>query len=98
MFLNQVKLKLTLPQLAYLANITTFYKGKNDKANFYNDKGVFTLTVLRMILVKLIYLEENKTKDENMSDSNAGARKIETVETTQFKKMVFYIQIKVSTT
>ena len=75
MFLNQVKDKLTLPKLAYLANITSIYKGKNDKKDLDNDRGVFTLTVLRMILDKVIYLEEYETLDKNMSDSNAGARK-----------------------
>ena len=75
MFLNQVKDKLNLPKLAYLANITSIYKGKNDKKDLDNDRGVFTLTVLRMILDKVIYLEEYETLDKNMSDSNAGARK-----------------------
>ena len=50
-------------------------KGKGDKADLDNDRGIFTLTVLRMILDKVIYMEEYEKIDQNMSDSNAGARK-----------------------
>ena len=40
-----------------------------------NDRGVFNHAVLRMILDKMLYLEEYETIDKNISDSNAGARK-----------------------
>ena len=73
LFINKVKEKVTIPELAYLANITSIYKG--EKADLNNDRGIFTLTVLRMILDKVIYLEEYEKIDKNMSDSNAGARK-----------------------
>ena len=73
--INNIKEKCTLPQLTYLANITTIWKGKGDKTNLDNDRGVFTLTVLRMIIDKVIYNEEYDKIDLNMSDSNAGARK-----------------------
>ena len=40
-----------------------------------NERGIFGLTVTRMILDKLIYKEEYDTIESNMSDSNIGARK-----------------------
>ena len=73
--LNKVKTEKKLPKLANLANITTLYKGKGEKSSLENERDIFVLTVLRMIIDKCIYLEEYDVIDENMSDSNVGARK-----------------------
>ena len=73
--IQQIKNQSKLPSIAYLANITSIWKGRGDKNDLANDRGVFTLTVLRMILDKVIYNEEYETIDKNMSDSNAGAQK-----------------------
>ena len=40
-----------------------------------NDRGIFVVSVLRMILDSLIYEEKYPQVDRNMSDSNIGARR-----------------------
>jgi hypothetical protein len=40
-----------------------------------NDRGIFLLAVLRKILDKLVYLDKYPGLEQNMSDSNIGARK-----------------------
>ena len=43
-----------------------------------NDRGIFGLSVLQKIIDKLTYMEKYPLLDENMSDSNIGARKKKT--------------------
>lgn len=73
--MNQIKDKLTVPELMRLSNITSIYKNKGDRRDLNNDRGIFILTCIRSILDKLIYEDEYETFDKNMSDSNIGARK-----------------------
>ena len=40
-----------------------------------SDRGIFNLTTLKRILDKLIYFDKYSDIDQNMSDSNIGARK-----------------------
>ena len=40
-----------------------------------NDRGIFIISTLKAILDKLIYNDNYEDIDENMSDSNIGARK-----------------------
>ena len=40
-----------------------------------NDRGIFVVSVLRMILDSLIYMDKYSLIDRNMSNSNVGARK-----------------------
>ena len=40
-----------------------------------NDRGIFGLSVFKKIIDKLIYIEKYPLLDQNMSDSNIGARK-----------------------
>ena len=40
-----------------------------------NDRGIFGLSVFNKIIDKLIYIEKYPLLDQNMSDSNIGARK-----------------------
>ena len=58
-----------------LSNITTIYKSKGSRLDLENDRGIFILTVLKKILDKLIYFDNYKELDENMSDSNIRARR-----------------------
>ena len=56
---NKVKLELELPVFMEIANIISIYKGKGDKLDLTNDRGIFKYSIV----------------DSNMSDSNIGARK-----------------------
>ena len=53
--LNLVKQNLLIPEFVQWANITSLYKGKGDKLDLSNDRGIFLVTIFRSILMKLIY-------------------------------------------
>ena len=72
---NGMKRKYFIPQKVQLANISTIYKKKGSKNILENDRGIFTLSVHRKIIDRLVYQEKYPLVDEKMSDSNIGARK-----------------------
>ena len=72
---NKVKLELELPVFMEIANIISIYKGKGDKLDLTNDRGIFIVNIFRSILMKLVYNDKYSIVDSNMSDSNIGARK-----------------------
>ena len=72
---NDVKIHLKLPEKLQYANITTIWKKKGSRQDMENDRGIFVVSVLRMILDSLIYEDKYSDVDENMSNSNIGARK-----------------------
>merc|ERR1712055_194667 len=45
------------------------------KMDIDNERGIFICSVLRSILMKMIYKDKYDIIDKNMSDSNIGARK-----------------------
>ena len=57
------------------ANITTIYKRKGSRQEMDNDRGIFVVSVLRMILDSIIYQEKYPLVDSRMSDLNIVARK-----------------------
>ena len=69
-----IKSGQSLPSFMMLSNITSIYKNKGSRLDIDNDRGIFIQTVLKKILDKLIYNENFKFIDQNMSDSNIGAR------------------------
>ena len=73
--MNNIKSQQKVPKSLKLCNITSLYKNKGSKKEFENYRGIFRVTILRTVLDKLIYNDEYPTIDENMSDSNVGARK-----------------------
>ena len=72
---NKIKDTGYIPKFMELADIATIYKGKGDKSNLENDRGIFIVTILRSLLMKLIYNDEYEGIDSSMSDSQVGARK-----------------------
>ena len=56
-------------------DIATIYKGKGEKCNLENDRGIFLVTIFRSILMRLIYGDKYNIIDSNMSDSQVGGRK-----------------------
>ena len=63
------------PEFMTLSNITSIYKNKGSRLSIDNDRGIFIQTTLKKILDKLIYAENANSIDQNMSESNIGARK-----------------------
>ena len=72
---NRIKENCYLPEFIQWADITSLYKGKGEKLDLTNDRGIFIVSVFRSILMKLIYNDEYEKIDLSMSDSNVGARK-----------------------
>ena len=55
-----------------LLNIVAIYKGKGEKMDLNNDRGIFKVNIFRAILMKMIYQDNYDKIDKNMSDSNVG--------------------------
>ena len=72
---NGIKSYLHIPEYMTLENITTIWKKKGSLMEINSERGIFLLTVLKKILDKLIYFDNYNDIDNNMSDSNIGARK-----------------------
>ena len=72
---NKIKEEIQFPPFMELANIISIYKGKGDKLDLSNDRGIFIVNIFRSILMKLVYNDKYPIVDSNMSDSNVGARK-----------------------
>jgi hypothetical protein len=71
---NQVKIQQKIPQFLKYTDITSFYKQKGDRRDLENDRGVFGVMKIRSIIDKLAYNDYYEEVNQNMSDSNAGAR------------------------
>ena len=74
-FVNGVKREYYVPEKMQMANITTIYKKKGSKKLLDNDRGIFTLSIYRKIIDRLVYQEKYPLIDNKMSDTNIGARK-----------------------
>ena len=72
---NEIKSSHFIPHFMTLENITTIFKSKGSRLDMDSDRGIFLLTILKKILDKLIYNDNYKNIDQNMSDSNIGSRK-----------------------
>ena len=73
--LNEIKFNCNIPEFVEWANITSLYKGKGEKMDLENERGIFIVTVFRSILMKLIYNDKYSIIGSNMPDSNVGARR-----------------------
>ena len=56
-FINGIKREFFIPHKLQMANITTIYKKKGSKNNLENDHGIFSLSVFRKIIDRLVYQE-----------------------------------------
>ena len=52
---NTMKETNQVPEFIRFADISTIYKGKGAKNELINERGIFIVTILRSILMKLIY-------------------------------------------
>ena len=73
--MNRIKREQIYPKSMELCNISSLYKQKGPINEFGSYRGVFRVQVLRNILEKLIYNDEYKEIDSNLTDCNVGARK-----------------------
>ena len=91
MFCNKVKAELVIPEILTFTTITSIYKNKGPRNDLESDRGIFCVSKLRSTLEKLIYQDEYKIIGENISDSNAGGRRMRNIRDNLF---VLYAIIK----
>ena len=72
---SKIKHEISFPEFMQFVNIVCIYKGKGDKMDLQNDRGIFIVNVIKSIFMKGVWSEVYDTLDENMSDSNVGGRK-----------------------
>ena len=72
---NKIKDEVFIPEFMQYANVVSIYKGKGEKTDLANDRGIFLVNIFGSIIMKLVYKDKYDIVDKNMSDSNVGARK-----------------------
>ena len=73
--INGIKSEYIIPRNIQMSNITTIYKSSGSRHDLESDRGIFSLSIWRKIIDKIIYQEKFPLIDKNMTDSNIGARK-----------------------
>ena len=74
-YFNKMKEQNQVPDFVRLADVTTIYKGKGEKSDLNNDRGIFIVTIFHSLMMKLIYKDIYEIIDASMSDSQIGSRK-----------------------
>ena len=74
LLVNRIKGEQVYPSALELCDISSIYKN-GVRNSFDNYRGIFRVPIFRTIIDRLIYNDEYQTIDENLSDSNVGARK-----------------------
>ena len=73
--MNKIKVEQIYPECLEIYNITSIWKKKGSRSDFDCYRGIFGVPIFRCILDSLIYNDEYKNIDINLTDSNVGARK-----------------------
>ena len=73
--LNRIKQELLIPSKLKLSNVSTIYKGKGSKKDVVNLRGIFKLPIIRNILDKLIYHQDQEVIHTNMGQFQVGNQK-----------------------
>jgi hypothetical protein len=73
--MNRIKSELKIPEELCLCNVSCLWKGKGQRNDLNNHRGIFRTTVLRNILDRLIYNDIYPIVDGNLTDCNVGSRK-----------------------
>ena len=69
--LNGLKKEKMLAKFMNMANITTVPK-RGSRLKLENERGIFWVSVLRYIMMRVIYNEKYPSIDKNMSDCQMG--------------------------
>ena len=76
---NRIRTENYFPEFMRKADITTLYKGKGEKSNLENDRGIFIVPIFRSLIMKLIYQDIYQIIDKSISDSQIGSRKAKNI-------------------
>lgn len=75
-FCNETKEKSIITDFLKMSDITSIYKNnRKSRLSLANDRGIFSVVKVRSIIDKLVINDIYETVDNEMSDSNVGARK-----------------------
>ena len=74
LMLNRLKIKKLIPKFFNFTNITTTPK-IGSRIEPRNERGIFRVSVIRAILMRLIYNTKYPAVDKNMSNCQMGGRK-----------------------
>ena len=72
--LNEIKQEGIVPYFMNVTSVTTIPKA-GSKFMLTNERGIFKVSILRTILLRLLYNRNYMMVNNNMSDSNIGARR-----------------------
>ena len=70
--LNKIKREGKVPPFTNVTSVTTIPK-EGPKLELINERGIFNVSILRTIILRLIYNRYYNIIDSNMSESNIGA-------------------------
>ena len=73
--MNRIKDEQKYPTALELCDISSIYKRRGSRNCFDSYRGIFRVSIFRSILDRLIYNDEYETIDNNLTDSNVGARR-----------------------
>ena len=73
--LNRVKETLLIPSKLNLSNVSTIYKGKGSKQDVVNLRGIFKLPIVRNLLDRLVYFDEQDQIGPQMGQYQVGNQK-----------------------
>ena len=72
--MNRLKRQKLIPKVMNYVNVTTVPK-KGSRLLLTNERGIFRVSIIRAILMRLIYNTKYNKIDQKMSDCQMGARK-----------------------
>ena len=72
---KRIRIENKIPKFLRKADIVTIYKGKGSKKNVINLRGIFKLPIIRNILDKLIYAQDQEILNTNMGQFQVGNQK-----------------------
>ena len=73
--MNGIKKEKKFPDFVCFSNICSIYKSKGSRDSIDNERGIFLLSSFKKIFENLLLNDFSKEIEDNMSESNTGARK-----------------------
>ena len=70
--LNRIKEEIFIPSHLQLSNVSTLYKGKGSRRDVLNLRGIFKLAIVRNILDRLIYRQDQEIVNSSMGQFQVG--------------------------
>ena len=72
---NGLRRNLSIPDFLQNVSITSLYKNKGRKSEFWNQRGIFNVSKVRSILDKTVYEDVYPIIENELSYSNIGGHK-----------------------